>query len=178
MRIVSWIVVVGALAWLLYAQLNHHFESEALEGIAGETVSGTFTRDLPRPVDGSAGIAYANLFPKLEAAEAVDDRDRIDVVALVRQVEAAMATVQEGRGGGAADVVGVIFEFAPGSRGTVRAGEGPESRVFQADEQGRVRLALTPELLAANPTLAFSPMPRRVVPLVVSETTGSGRGAG
>lgn len=260
MRIVSWIVVVGAMAWLLYAQLNHHFAPEALDGIADETVSGAVIRPVPiAPTDetgtATAGIAYATIYPVIQAAEAAGERDRVEVVTLVRsrqpgtdpedivltlddgarnhefavgpdgeldlplrpdwraanllvrsnqpagsldfqvaylmrglpgpeveyawlwesaqQVETAMAALHGAQGverPDSGDVVAVVFEFAPGARATVRAGEGPESPVFVADEHGRVHFALTPEMLAANPTLAFSPMPRRVVPLVASDS--------
>lgn len=253
MRVVSWIVVVGAFAWLLYAQLNLYLEPEALENIPGERVSGTTgPGDGPAPGAGveaqRAVIPYDSIFPMLEAREAVSDLDRIEVIAMVRsrdrdvdpgdivlslddgerahhfplgavgevslpvrrdwrdrglllvsnqpagsldlqvtfvmhalpgpeveyawlwesvqQMDAAMEAMQAARVAPPGDVVGVIFEFAPGEGGVIRAGEGPESPLLEANEQGILRLELSREVLAENPTLAFSPMPERMVPLV------------
>jgi hypothetical protein len=249
---VSWIVVVGACAWLLYAQLSHYLDPEALDDIPGERVRGTVGPDDAPADEGQGGqrdvIAYAQIFPMLEATETVDELDRVEVVAIVRsrdpavapgdivlslddgaqvhhfpvgqygevrlpanpawrdanhllksnqpagtldlqvtfimrslpgpeveyawlwesvqQMDTAMEAMQAARVAPPGDVVGVIFEFAPGERGVVRAGEGPESALLQADEEGVLKLELSRELLAQNPTLAFSPMPERMIPLL------------
>lgn len=265
MRVVSWIVVVGAFAWLLYAQLSLYLEPEDLENIAGERVSGTAgPGDAPAAGAADPGdravIAYDSIFPMLEARETVEELDRIEVTAIVRsrdgavspgdivlslddgeqthhfplgqygevslpirrdwrdagllltsnqpagtldlqvtfvmrslpgpeveyawlwesvqQMDTAMEAMQAARVAPPGDVVGVIFEFAPGAGGVIRAGEGPDSPQLEADDQGILRLELSREVLADNPTLAFSPMPERMVPLLAPEREPAGGDAG
>jgi hypothetical protein len=70
---VSWIVVAGSLAWLLYGQLRSQFSEADLAGIAPEAVRGTVKPRGP----GQSGaqpealphvIAYADLYPLLRSA--------------------------------------------------------------------------------------------------------------
>lgn len=258
MRMVSWIVVLGALAWLLYAQLKINLPEEALADIPDETVSGTINgafapQALPTALDGSpdgpvAVLAYRDIYPMIEAIDTVAALDRIDATSIVRsrnravdpadillflddgdqlhqfpvgqygevnlparadwrdagyllrsnqpegsldlqvtfimralpgprveyawlwesvaQMGTAMAAMQAAGVAPPGEVVGVIFEFEPGERGTLQAGEGAERAVLTADEKGFLRLEMTADLLADNPTLAFSPMPERMVPLL------------
>lgn len=255
MRMVSWIVVVGALAWLLYAQLRIHFPEEALANIADETVSGTVDKarilnaGIPTSADQSLAVmAYRDVYPMIEAIDIVGSLDRIDATAIFRsrdravrpadillflddgdqlhqfpvgqygevslpvradwrdsgyvlrsnqpegsldlqvtfimqalpgprveyawlwesveQMGTAMAAMQAAGAAPPGEVVGVIFEFEPGERGTLKAGDDHSAALLTADEMGFLRLEMTAELLADNPMLAISPMPERMVPLL------------
>ncbi len=73
MRMVSWIVVAGSLAWLLYGQLRSQFTEEDLAGIAPDTVRGTVKSRGPGQPDSQPEalphvIAYADLYPLLRSA--------------------------------------------------------------------------------------------------------------
>ncbi|MEM1412576.1 MAG: hypothetical protein AAGH19_09480 [Pseudomonadota bacterium] len=271
---VSWIVVLGALAWLLYAQLRTHVPEETLEAISDEVVSGAVGEaqaremnaagDIPSPPhvqavafnsddEPVAIVPYAQIFPMLEVTRTVDALDRITATTIVQstnrsmdsqdillflddgeqthqfpvgqygmlnlparpewrdenlllrsnqpegslsmrvsfvmaalpgprvqyawlwesveQMGIAMMAMQEARVAPPGEVTGVIFEFEPGERGVVRALEAAEGigdgAGLMADERGILRLELSAELLERNPTLVFSPMPQRMVPLLV-----------
>ena len=256
MRMVSWIVVVGAMAWLLYGQLRIHFPEEALASIPDETVSGTVDgamasrgpeTDLNEALDGPvAFVAYSDVYPMIEATTAAAAFERVDATTVVRtrepaiqpagiqlylddgeqlhefsvgpngevslparsdwrdaglllqsnqpqdsldlqvsflmqplpgprveyawlwetkeQVGAAMNALQAAEMVPPGDVVGVVFVFGPGQRGTLETGSG--GAVMMADEQGFLRFEMSADRLAANPMLAVSPMPERMVPLL------------
>ena len=71
MRMVSWIVVAGSLAWLLYGQLHSQFTEQDLAGIPREAVQGTV--EAPGSVTDQPAflphvIAYADLYPLLRTA--------------------------------------------------------------------------------------------------------------
>jgi len=271
-RMVSWIVVLGALAWLLYVQLGPRLSDEKLPGIPPGLVSGAAmdpaaagdeaaTPDGDRTTapdsgddasDGAgAALPYAGLYPMLQATNVVAGLDRIEATAIVKsrrpdvQPEDIVLTLEDGErshhfpvgqygevnlplredwrdddrvlranqpadsldfqvtfimralpgprveyawlwesmqqmdealealgalnGGPARDVVGVLFEFAPGAEGVLRAGDRASDAVLRADEAGVIRLEMDRALLDENPTLAFSPMPERMLPLLASD---------
>lgn len=74
MRMVSWIVVAGSLAWLLYGQLRVHFTDQELAGVLPDAVRGTIKAGHPAargPGAETHVIAYADLYPQLVAAASV-----------------------------------------------------------------------------------------------------------
>lgn len=271
MRMVSWIVVLGALAWLLYMQLGPRFAGDQLPGIPPELVSGTAApsarkENAPdgRAPDGNAqdtnpvreGVAllpYERVYPMLEATRVVESLDRIDATAIVRsrqrgvgpedilltlddgeqmhhftvgqygevnlpmvdawrderrmirsnqppdsldlqvtfimralpgprvdyawlwesatQMNTALAALQKVNPGPVQDVVGIQFEFEPGVQGVLQAGEGETAALLRTDERGFIRLEMSRELLDSNPSLAFNPLPERMVPLLAPPPT-------
>lgn len=90
MRMVSWIVVVGAMAWLVYGQLRIHFSEEALAAIPDEKVSGTVKSE--RHPSAAAGEECLDL-AKADAAESAVttpadlDNDPVEARADGRPVE-------------------------------------------------------------------------------------------
>jgi hypothetical protein len=84
----------------------------------------------------------------------------------VRQLDVAVSAMQGVQAAPPGEVVGLIFEYRPGERGEVIAGEGPGAATLTADERGVLRLELTEAMLEENPTLVFRPLPQRLVPLI------------
>jgi hypothetical protein len=84
----------------------------------------------------------------------------------VRQLDVAITAMQGVQAAPPGEVVGLIFEYKPGERGLVVAGEGAEAATLTADERGVLRLEVTEAMLAENPTLVFRPLPQRLVPLI------------
>jgi hypothetical protein len=250
MRWVSWIVVMGAVAWLLYTQLWKTVPEEQVGALSGERLQGTVVSMSDEEADTAAldAVSYDAIYPMIEAAEAVADLDRIDVSVIVRsrsrdvdpesillslddgstvhqftvgqygavafprredwlgeghvvqsnqpagtldlqvtfilktlpgetveyawlwetvrQLDVAITAMQGVQAAPPGEVVGLIFEYKPGERGLVIAGEGAEAATLTADERGLLRLAVTEAMLAENPTLVFRPLPQRLVPLM------------
>ncbi len=264
MRWVSWIVVVGALGWLLYGQLGPRLTEVELPGVPPRAVSGTVAPrgpakgeppTVPEPTLAHAGsavavLSYASILPLLEASRSTQSLDRVEAVATVhsrlpgvapsdielslddgevvhrfpvgthgevelpvqpgwaesgaqlvtnqppnsmdlqltvhmhpppsRQVDYAwlwesMGQVDEAldrlarAGASGGEVIGVQFEFAPGTAGAVRIGAGDAARVLHADASGVLSLPLDPDRLAANPAVALEPMPRNLRPLLAAD---------
>lgn len=255
MRWVSWIVVMGALAWLLTMQLREHVPEEEIAQLPTERVQGTVAANGDEAA--AAGerdrVPYDAIYPMIEAVETVADLDRIDVSVIVRsrsrdvdpedillslddgdtvhqftvgqygavtfplredwrgaghvvqsnqpagtldlqvtfilrtlpgtqveyawlwetvrQLDVAITAMQGVQAAPPGEVVGLIFEYKPGERGQVIAGEGATAATLTADERGVLRLELTEAMLADNPTLVFRPLPQRLVPLINTPET-------
>jgi hypothetical protein len=250
MRWVSWIVVMGAVAWLLYTQLWTQVPDEHREKLETGRLQGTVTsmNDENAGAGETDVVPYDAIYPMIEAVETVADLDRIEVSVIirsrsrnvdpeaiilslddgatvhqftvgqygavtfplradwrgegflirsnqpagtldlqvtfilktlpgrqveyawlwetVRQLDVAITAMQGVQAAPPGEVVGLILEYKPGERGQVIAGEGAGAATLTADERGVLRLELTEELLAENPTLVFSPLPQRLVPLI------------
>ena len=250
MRWVSWIVVMGAVGWLLYSQMWAQLPGEQIEQLPAEKLPGavaTVNGEVPGDVRLDA-VPYDAIYPMIEAVQAVEDLDRIDVSVIVRsrsrdveseaillslddgstvhtftvgqygavvfplredwlgegylvqsnqppgtldlqvtfilktlpgeqveyawlwetvrQLDVAMTAMQGVQAAPPGEVVGLIFEYKPGERGQVIAGEGAGAATLTADERGVLRLEVTQQMFAENPTLVFRPLPQRLVPLM------------
>ncbi len=85
MRLVSWIVVLGALAWLLVAQLGLRLVERPLPDIPERSVTGAaLPAEDGGPGDAVAMLPYARIHPMLQATEVVAGLDRIESVAIVK----------------------------------------------------------------------------------------------
>jgi hypothetical protein len=70
-RVLSWIIVAGSLAWLMYGQLRIHFTEQELSNIHPSAVRGTVEPAAPLAGRNTAShhvIAYAELYPLLAKA--------------------------------------------------------------------------------------------------------------
>lgn len=85
MRWVSWIVVMGAVAWLLYSQLWKQVPESEIDQLSTERIQGALTRSGPSdtlPAERDT-VPYDALVPMIEAVETVADLDRIEVTVIV-----------------------------------------------------------------------------------------------
>jgi hypothetical protein len=86
MRWVSWIVVMGAVAWLLYTQLWERVPEEHIGALPGERLQGAIAsvNDEEGDAAGLDAVAYDAIYPMIEAARTVEGLDRIEVDVIVR----------------------------------------------------------------------------------------------
>lgn len=122
MRMVSWIVVAGSLAWLLYGQLRTHFTDQELAGVMPNAVRGTMKSERPgadRPDAGPHVIAYADLYPMLVAAASSES----EMIAVTTHVRSTLHGVKP-----------------PEIRLTLDDGE--QTHRFPIDRRGHVRVPL------------------------------------
>lgn len=83
MRIVSWIVVLGAILWLLYTQLGPRLAEQSLPEIPAEAVVGTLSPGAQDAGAPTAQLPYARVYPMLEATRVVEDLDRLEAVIIL-----------------------------------------------------------------------------------------------
>jgi hypothetical protein len=86
MRWVSWIVVMGALAWLLYTQLWEQVPEQHIEGMTTERLRGTIAsaNDEAAEKGLSHTVSYDAIYPMIEAANTLENPGRIKVDVIVR----------------------------------------------------------------------------------------------
>lgn len=81
MRLVSWLVVLGSIAWLVAGLQGFRPHELSLPPMTGEQLAGTSAPLLPKaPASAPAttSVGYADVFPLLAALEAVAPLDRVE----------------------------------------------------------------------------------------------------
>ena len=79
MRLVSWLVVLGSIAWLVAGMQGFRPHELSLPPMAGEQLAGTSAPSMPKArAPATSSVAYADIFPLLAAVESVGPLDRVE----------------------------------------------------------------------------------------------------
>ena len=81
MRLVSWLVVLGSIAWLIAGTQGFRPNELSLPAMSDAQLAGTSAPALPSPPAKAAvttSVAYADIFPLLAALESVAPLDRVE----------------------------------------------------------------------------------------------------
>lgn len=87
MRVLSWIVVLGSVAWLIAGTMGFRPDQIRLPAMQDQQLSGTAAPDLElTSSEQTSSVSYASVYPLLETLDQVEELDRVDAVLSIRSI--------------------------------------------------------------------------------------------